>query len=129
MIRADSSRLLISIFFFPFRTDIIFVTPDRETKVLVANDTVSEKFELRDLQRFLVKPTQDQNCLEPAIGDYMSSPHSTSFLDLNGDCMADIFMQKTRFVTDSKGKQSFQHYYEIYLARMVDDSLKYCLDR
>lgn len=59
----------------------------------------------------------------------MSSPHSTSFLDLNGDCMADIFMQKTRFNTDSKGKVTYQHYYEIYLARMMDGNLKYCLDR
>lgn len=45
--------------FFPYRTDIVVVTPDRDTKVLVANDTISERFELRDFQHFLVRPSQD----------------------------------------------------------------------
>lgn len=74
------------------KTDIIFVSTDGKMKVLVANDTMSEQFQEKDFRQFLVSPESASNCIEPAAGDYMSSPHSTSFLDLNGDCMADIFM-------------------------------------
>ena len=31
-------------------------------------------------------------CKTPAPGDLISSPHSNSFLDLDGDCMPDIFL-------------------------------------
>ena len=74
------------------RTDIIFNSINEHIQVLVAQDDVGEKFDLRDFEYFLVDPSDDESCVKPQYGDIMSAPHSTSFLDLNGDCMPDIFM-------------------------------------
>lgn len=50
-------------------------------------------------------------CHSPVYEDSISTPHSSSFIDLNGDCMPDIFMQKQHKNTDG----SFNNYYEIYV--------------
>ena len=76
------------------RTDIIFNSINEDIQVLVAEDNAGERWSLRDFQSFLVSPDDDPGCRLPTINDVMSSPHSTSFLDLNGDCQPDIFMQR-----------------------------------
>lgn len=43
-------------------------------------------------------------------------PHSTSLIDIDGDCMSDLFVT----VTDS---QTGKSYYEIYIRREKDQSL------
>lgn len=43
------------------------------------------------------KDALGNTCYSPIAGDAISSPNSNSFLDLNGDCMSDIFLQKQRF--------------------------------
>jgi hypothetical protein len=45
---------------------------------------------------------------------FISSPHSNAYLDLNGDCMPDIFMSKVR----KEGKK-YIVYNEIYLAKII----------
>lgn len=54
-------------------------------------------------------------CKTPTPGDLISSPHSNSFLDLDGDCMPDIFLQKTHINSDG----SKVHYGEIYIQRLI----------
>lgn len=110
------------------RTDIIFNSDDgREIKVLVAQDDVGERYDLRDLQYFLVDPSDDDNCIQPQYGDIMSTPHSTSFLDLNGDCMPDIFMQKMHREQSSMGQEVYSYYHEILLSRRVHGQQQFCL--
>ena len=54
----------------------------------------------------------------------ISSPHSNSYLDLNGDCIPDIFL--TKVSVDKDNKKRF--YSEIYLQKMVKGGHgKYCL--
>jgi hypothetical protein len=47
-------------------------------------------------------------CLDPNFSDIISTPHSNSYLDLNGDCMPDIFLTKV----DSLTKEP---YFQIYV--------------
>ena len=59
-----------------------------------------------------------EGCLDPTPGDMISSPHSNSFVDLNGDCMPDIFLQKQRAIKSDKGATVYQNYYEIYVQKI-----------
>ena len=76
------------------RTDIIFNSIENDIQVLVAEDNAGEQWSPADFESFLVSPDEDPSCKLPNKNELMSSPHSTSFLDLNGDCQPDIFMQR-----------------------------------
>jgi integrin alpha FG-GAP repeat containing protein 1 len=53
--------------------------------------------------------------MDPVAGDLISAPHSNSFLDLDGDCMPDIFLQKQRIKFNTPRPSSYENYYEIYV--------------
>jgi len=53
----------------------------------------------------------DPVCLSPAPSSVLSRPHSAAFLDLDGDCMPDLFLTVETF--DEQGN-STGHRYEIY---------------
>ena len=63
-----------------------------KTMVAIGIDTAGEKFEHQEFTNFLITNDQEPMCKTPAAGDLISSPHSNSFLDLDGDCMPDIFL-------------------------------------
>ena len=67
----------------------------------------SSTFEIKDFSEFLLANKEDENCLDASSTDVVSTPHSNSFVDLNGDCNPDIFMTRI-------DKQSGEMYYEIY---------------
>ena len=54
----------------------------------------SSKFEFVEFSRFLLSSTEDDNCLDANLDDQISDPHSNSFVDLNGDCIPDIFLTR-----------------------------------
>ena len=61
----------------------------------------------------------DTDCLNPVdVG--LSIPHSTAYLDLDGDCMPDLFLTKTDPV-------SSETIYEIYIQRVSEGKQRYCL--
>ena len=49
--------------------------------------------------------------MEPNLDDKLASPHSNSFIDLDGDCIPDIFLTKGHI--DEKGEKNY--YSEIYI--------------
>ena len=51
--------------------------------------------------------SKEAGCLTPEANAALSIPHSVSFLDLDGDCMPDLFLTKER--PDST------LFYEIYI--------------
>ena len=54
---------------------------------------------------------QDSKCETPSSTDLLSNPHSSAFLDFDGDCMADIILtREINGVNDTKS-----YYYEIYI--------------
>lgn len=88
-------------------------------------DDKSKNFEQRPLSDYILSSAQDSSCLDPN-SDIFSAPHSNSFIDLNGDCMPDIFVQKQREI--STGTYPVYHnYYEIYVQKLFNDKQMYCL--
>ena len=67
-------------------------------QVALGQDTIGEKFVIKDFSSFIIKSTEMEGCLDPTPGDIISSPHSNSYIDLDGDCMPDIFLQKQRTI-------------------------------
>jgi len=86
---------------------------------MVGKDSRGEKFEKKPFKAFLIDHEEDPDCRSPEDDDIISTPHSNSFLDLNGDCMPDIFLQKTGVVSKAKGSggTAYHNYYEIYTQR------------
>jgi len=67
----------------------------KQISLALGLDSVGEKFSLDvDISEFLIPNSEDQSCKDPEPDHIISSPHSNSFVDLNGDCMPDIFLQK-----------------------------------
>ena len=69
------------------------------------------------VDQYVVKTTQDSNCLEPAVGS-LSMPHSATFTDIDGDCMPDLFLTKT---------VGIDTVYELYSQRSINGQQMYCL--
>lgn len=69
--------------------------------------------------KFVISNADDSNCKTPSK-DPLSIPHSSSFLDLDGDCMPDLFLTKENGVTPGL-------YYELYIQKIVDEKQMYCL--
>ena len=113
------------------RIDMVYVSGDsQEPKIKLARgdseDFFGKKYTIEYFDNYVITPGQDQNCVEPQ--DLISSPHSNSYLDLNGDCMPDIFMQKTRVSQNLKTKQpEYINYFEIYTQKIQDGKQMYCL--
>jgi hypothetical protein len=63
-----------------------------QTYIAVGKDEKGESFSIIHFNEFLVKG--DPNCKQPHPLDLVSTPHSNAFIDLDGDCMPDIFLQK-----------------------------------
>ena len=64
--------------------------------VFVAQDASGETFARHRFADFLIPNEDDADCTLPDPDSFISTPHSNSFLDLNGDCMPDIFLQKRK---------------------------------
>ena len=93
-------------------TDFIFMSGGSKPKIKVAlgESLNSSKFRFINFSELLVKNSENSNCLDPNRDDIISTPHSNSFADLNGDCMPDIFLTKLKKV----GNEFKDPYYEIY---------------
>ena len=89
---------------------------------MLALDSSGEKFDKRPFSDFVIGPDADQDCVSPDPEGKISTPHSNSFLDLNGDCMPDIFLQKSR-----RKDKGVEHYSEIYIQKQAGGQQKYCL--
>ncbi len=73
---------------------MIYNSVDGGIKIAVFNSDNS-KFESQNFySSFVLSSSQDPNCKDPNTVDILSIPHSAAYLDLDGDCMADIFLTK-----------------------------------
>lgn len=95
--------------------------------VAIGRDEKGEKFELQPFSNFLIKNSEDQRCIDPKPEDVFSLPHSNAFVDLDGDCMPDIFLQRTNI----NSQNNKRNYYEIYTQKLVtmnnQEVSKFCL--
>jgi hypothetical protein len=91
---------------------MIIVDPFEVIKLYRGLDSISEKFETKSLNDYIITNDMDPTCMNPS-NDVFSTPHSNSYVDLNGDCMPDIFVQKQRKI--SGAFERYVNYYEIYV--------------
>jgi len=67
-----------------------------------------EELLLRDFDSSMLVLDETEGCLQRKIGKKkLTSPHSTTLIDFDGDCLSDLFIT----VTDIASGKS---YYEIY---------------
>ena len=95
--------------------------------VAIGKDTRGQNFEFKPFSDFLITHNQDPRCADPVAGDLISAPHSNSFLDLDGDCMPDIFLQKQRIKFNTPLPSSYENYFEIYVQKLYNGKQKFCL--
>jgi hypothetical protein len=83
-------------------------------------------FVFKPFSDFIMTKEDNPGCLQPSPTDILSSPHSNSFVDFDGDCIPDLFLQKTKKqIVD--GKTLYSVYYEIYIQKALNDSNRFCL--
>ena len=111
-------------------TSPVAVNNKYEIMVAQGKNKDGSKFELnKKFEDFLLLGTTylGNVCHTPVAEDYISAPNSNSFIDLNGDCMSDIFLQKQHEKKDG----TYENYYEIYIHAQLDvngqNETRYCL--
>ena len=118
------------------RTDLVYVEPPinggkPKIRVALGRSGDSTEYEAVDFSTFVYQNSEDADCLDDPHPDaIISQPHSSAYLDLNGDCLPDIFMNKQRTYTDpTDGKQYTENYFEIYVQKIdvTTNKQKYCL--
>jgi hypothetical protein len=87
--------------------------PEKNIKVALGQSLNSELYTIIDFSDFVIKNSENPDCMDPEPDDIISMPHSNSFLDLDGDCMPDIFLNKIK-KTRASTMTLFTPYYEIY---------------
>jgi hypothetical protein len=85
------------------------LSKDKKIKVALGTSLDSKTYRVINFSQFVISSAENPDCLDPSADDIISMPHSNSFLDLDGDCMPDIFMSKMRL-----SKEGYHPYYEIY---------------
>ena len=102
-------------------TDFLFQDgKDKKIKVARGKSKDSTSFELIEFKDMLLPKSVNSDCLDFNDEDEISSPHSNTFVDLNDDCIPDIFLTRIE-------KSTGQLYYEVYIQMLVDGQSKYCL--
>lgn len=91
-----------------YRNEIVYNDPvTNEVKVYKVSDGSSKLFS----EQYL---SSEKGCLQPESNAALSTPHSAAFIDLDGDCMPDLFLTKER--------ADGTHFYEIYIQRMSSNN-------
>ena len=98
-------------------TDFIYVSNGAKPKIQVAlgNSYNSQDFNITSFSDFVMSPSDDPLCKEPSADDLIATPNSNAYMDLDGDCIPDIFMQKTRKIP---GTDKTESYHEIYAQKI-----------
>lgn len=98
---------------------MLFSDPDNKLKVAFQKKGGDYEMEIKDfVGSAALSKVEADYCINPESGSDLSIPHSSSFIDLDGDCMPDIFL------TRKKGN-SFT--FEIYIQTNYKNSQRYCL--
>lgn len=75
--------------------------------------------------KYVLSSTDSSDCKSPNTSDLISMPNSNAFIDLNGDCLADLVL--TRQTGNPEDTTDVKTYYEIYSQLFVDGKVKFCL--
>ena len=84
----------------------------------IGQDSIGQQFVVQPFSDFLITHEQDNRCLNPTAADQISSPHSNSYVDLDGDCMPDIFLQKQKRLSNPDSSIYYYNYFEVYTQKI-----------
>jgi integrin alpha FG-GAP repeat containing protein 1 len=95
-----------------FLEDVMYTSEDGSIKVAFQTASGSEEtFVTRSFDQAIPMDKPEQDCLTRSSSSVrLTSPHSVSLIDLDGDCMSDLFLT----VEDTSSGRKF---YEIWLRR------------
>ena len=74
-------------------TDIMYI-PAGGNQIMIAEgtDSIGYQFKSKPFTDYLIPNSEDPTCMNHDPSDIFSEPHSNAFVDLDGDCMPDIFL-------------------------------------
>lgn len=72
--------------------DIMYMPKNGGIMVAEGTDSFGEKFKSYPFAEYLITSAQDPTCIDYTPTDPFSEPNSNAFVDLDGDCMPDIFL-------------------------------------
>lgn len=90
-----------------YQKELIYNNIDGEIKVGVISEDGTNMTIKSFNDNFVLGSSINSDCMDPDSSEYLSIPHSAAYLDLDGDCLADIFFTK---YNPSENK----YYIEIY---------------
>ena len=90
-------------------------TSSEQVRKVLIQDKDQPMYKTHDFSTYM---DNSNECLSLSNIRPLANPHSSAFLDLNGDCTSDIFI-----ISEENGKT----YFEIWIKNKKEDDPKYCL--
>lgn len=91
-------------------------------EVALGTSSTESTFVTRPFSDFVLTSVDDPDCMDLDVADTISIPNSNAFIDLDGDCMPDLFLTMTNQGTS---------YYRVLIQRLIENGgiteHKYCL--
>ena len=60
--------------------------------IALGTSTTEAAYNIVSLSNFLITSTEDPNCMDLNPTDTIAAPNSNAFIDLDGDCLPDLFL-------------------------------------
>lgn len=94
--------------------DILFTDPGTQDLKLALQKKNPREFHVDSFEALMLDTDETEGCLQRKVGKRkLTTPHSVSMLDFDGDCLSDLFLT---VVEQNTGKS----FYEIYHRRVID---------
>jgi hypothetical protein len=94
------------------RMDIVYYSETYGIEVALGTSSTEATFTFAPLSDFIMTSLDDPDCMDLNPADTISIPNSNAFIDLDGDCLPDLFL------TMSDQNNSF---YRVFVQRLVPD--------
>ena len=75
--------------------DVLYQSPTDGMQVALGKSATDAAFSFTPFANFVISSIDDPNCAEQNINDVLSIPNSNAFIDLDGDCLPDLFLTMT----------------------------------
>jgi hypothetical protein len=115
-----------------FRNDILYTSVTEERMVGIKNSS-PRTYEPTPFSEFVMSSAESKSCLDiPTPYLPLSSPHSVAFLDLNTDCLSDLFITSADTTSSGCCPDGPQNctgciVFEVWIAQTKSDSPRFCL--
>jgi hypothetical protein len=103
--------------------DILYYSETYGIELALGTSNIASTFTFAPLSDFLLTSIDDPDCMDLNPTDTISIPNSNAFIDLDGDCLPDLFLTMN---------DSTNSYYRVFVQKLIQNSegtfqSKYCL--